>query len=472
MAKDRLLTLQDIRFRGSQLWIQADLDGHAFSTSVWYGDVDTEALREKIGGEAFDKIAFHVAAFEINKLASLSPTHVSFGRWSRFVTKSFADVWRKVLVKVWAQWRYEHGLPDWSGPALVEAPTEEHAEVRAGFGEPDVGDVLLFFGGGKDSLVAARLLDGANVRWSSQTYAHSVYGPPDAQHALIDTLLDRLSPRRRHKQWVADDAFAAPLPSLVRGGGAKSFLAAETPSSIFGSLFTVLAHGYRSMALAHEYSANRGNLIWSATGEDVNHQWGKSWEAENLLTSYIDREIVPGFRWFSILQPLSDVLIFELLRGAGDAVLATHSCNVRKPWCFRCPKCAYVALGYAAHLPDGVYEKVFEEDVLDLEENLVHFRQMIGLEEHTPFECIGEIDEARLALALCSARGRKARAVSLFDREGGALDLPSILRRYAVVHDDAPHGIPAQLGSKVLPAMKEAEKSAHERIQGLLSGVR
>lgn len=469
ITTQRLLSLEEVRWRGPQLWIRAELEGHPFSTSVWYSDVDLDALETAIGRPNLEKVAFHAAAFEINKLCSLSPTHVRFGRYARYVTPAFAQLWRTVLVKVWAQWRYEHNLPSWIGPELMDTPTEEASDLRASFVGPDAGEVLLFFGGGKDSLVAARLLDGANVRWSGQTYAHSVYGPPDPQHALIDRLLDQLAPRRRHRQWVADDAFAAPLPSLVRGGGAKSFLAAETPSSIFGSLPTVLAHGYRTMALAHEYSANRGNLIWSATGEDVNHQWGKSWEAERLLSTYIEQELVPGFRWFSILQPLSDVLIFELLRDAGDAARFTHSCNVRKPWCLRCPKCAYVALGYAAHLPDGVYERVFAEDVLDLPENELHFRQMIGLGDHTPFECIGEIDEARLALALCAARGRRSRAVEIFLREGGALDLPSILSRYAVVHDEAPNGIPAHLAKSVLPAMKEAERRANERIQGLLA---
>jgi hypothetical protein len=468
----RLLELAELRWRGPQLWIRANLEGHPFTTSIWYSDVDLDALEGRIGRDAMERLAFHVAAFEINKLASLAPTQLSFGAYARFVTPAFVALWKQVLVKVWGQWRWEHDLPAWTGPELVDVPrvrSFDPSELPA----RDAADVLLFFGGGKDSLVAARLLDAAGVRWSSHTYAHSVYGPPDPQHAIIDRLLDVLEPgpRARHKQWVADDAFAAPLPALMPAGGAKSFLAAETPSSIFGSLPIILTHGYRRMALAHEYSANRGNLIWSKTGEDINHQWGKSWEAEDLLSSYVDEHLVRGFRWFSILQPLSDVLIFELLRGAGDSVVHTHSCNLRKPWCFRCPKCAYVALGYAAHLPDGAYERVFAEDVLDLPENEIHFRQMIGLGEHTPFECIGEIDEARLALALCAARGRRSRAVQMFEREGGTLDLPAILARYATVHDDAPHGIPADLAAKVLGAMKQAEHDARQRIEGLLANV-
>ncbi len=29
------------------------------------------------------------------------------------------------------------------------------------------------------------------------------------------------------------------------------------------------------------------------------------------------------------------------------------------------------------------------------------FHDMVGLGEHTPFECIGQVEESRLALALC-----------------------------------------------------------------------
>ena len=96
------------------------------------------------------------------------------------------------------------------------------------------------------------------------------------------------------------------------------------------------------------------------------------------------------------------------------------------------------------------------------------FRQMIGLADHTPFECIGEIAEARLALALVLARGRKNRATELFRTEGGALDLDAILSRYARVHADAPHGIPPELSGRVFPIMARAEARADKRIRDTL----
>lgn len=471
MERERCLRLEAIHWRGHQLWILADLDGHRFTTTVWYGDVELERLRALLGAEEFERLVFHIAAFELNKLCSFTPTHLSFGPYSRFVTARFTELWSTVLQKVWAQWRYEHDLPDWKGPELLDAPRRS---PRFGAPEkqerdPEIPKTLLLFGGGKDSLVAAQLLERAGEPYSTLTYSHSVYGPPEPQHALVEAVLEDLPKGRHHKQWIGDDAFAAPVSELMSGTPSRSLLAAETPSSIFAALPTVLTHGYGSMVLAHEFSANRGNLIWPKTGEEVNHQWGKSWEAERALSLYVAEELVSGFHWFSILEPLSDVLIFELLRDAGPATLRAHSCNMKKPWCYRCAKCAYVALGYAAHLPDGVYERVFAEDVLDLPENELFFRQMIGLSTHTPFECIGEIDEARLALALCLARGRHARAVELFRREGGSLRLSSVLERYGAVHVSAPHGIPDPLARKVLPLMLGAEQSARERIVSVLA---
>src|SRR5205807_9766664 len=69
---------------------------------------------------------------------------------------------------------WENDLPDWDGPILLASGRGETASPpRAAFrGEPK-SDVLLFVGGGKDSLVAAHLLEEAGVSWASNTYAHS-----------------------------------------------------------------------------------------------------------------------------------------------------------------------------------------------------------------------------------------------------------------------------------------------------------
>ena len=96
--------------------------------------------------------------------------------------------------------------------------------------------------------------------------------------------------------------------------GVQTVTAAETLSSIFAALPILLQHGYSHIVLGHEASANRGNLIWAATGEEVNHQWGKSQAAERLLRAYVQKELVSDLGLFSLLMPIFDVVIFELLR--------------------------------------------------------------------------------------------------------------------------------------------------------------
>ncbi len=55
---------------------------------------------------------------------------------------------------------------------------------------------------------------------------------------------------------------------------------------------------------------------------------------------------------------------------------------------------------------------------------------MLGLEAHTPFECIGQIDEVRLAFELCKRKGLKGAAMQVFEREVPPVDVPALLERY------------------------------------------
>lgn len=456
------LAIADVSRRGHQLWMAFDIDGLRFSTSIWYGDVSLEALEERYGAEAMRKIYFHIAAFEVNKLCSLKPEVLDLGPFADLHTPEFERVWRRVFEKVWAQWRYEHDLPDYRGPAFAsEARAAAPAPLAA---EPGDVEVLSFCGGGKDSLVAAKLLERAGVPYASFAYANSIYGLPEPQLALIDRLLDQCAPVRRHRQWAFDDFMVSPVVEIT--GAARSLLAAETPASIFGALPLVLAHGYRYLALAHEASANVGNLIWDATGEDVNHQWGKSLDAEQLLNDYVQRELVGNVGYFSVLQPIHDAVIFYLLERDTAAVPMTHSCNIAKPWCWRCPKCAYVWLGYMAYLPREVVEPLLAEPVFDLPENQMHYRRMLGLEDHTPFECIGQIGEAKLLFELCRRKGYTGAAMDTFAREVTIGDLDGILRKYLSVNEDLP-SIPEPIRTAIIKQMKAAAAAASEYIRGL-----
>lgn len=459
------LTLQRIHRGRHQLSINCTIDDLSFTTSYWYGDVDLIALEEKFGRALLERIYFHIAAFEINKVGSLAPSELDLGPYARFCTPRFEALWKKIFHKVWAQWRYEHDRPEYEGPTVIGA--QEHQPSKAGRIEPGPVGVLAFCGGGKDSLVTQQLLHRAGTAHSTFIYAHSIYGQSARQHALVDRLLDKLPPVPRHRQWIYDDFMDSPVTQLHPERGVKSLTAAETPSSIFGALPVMLAHGYTDLALGHEASANVGNLVWDKTGEDVNHQWGKSLEAERLLNEYIQEELLENARYYSLLQPIYDVLIFQLLNRDLDALPFTHSCNIDKPWCKRCPKCAYVWLGYQAHLPREAVDPIFGENLLDLDENQAFYQQMLGLADHTPFECIGQIEETRLAFELCRRKGHQGRAMKMFIEAFPNFDPGPCLQRYLSINRSL-STLPGSLEGPVLAQMEEAKLETSARLASLL----
>jgi hypothetical protein len=146
---------------------------------------------------------------------------------------------------------------------------------------------------------------------------------------------------------------------------------------------------------------------------------------------------VANCEYFSILKPLYDLAIFGRLRSYQTAVPATHSCNVSKPWCMRCPKCLYVWLGYAAFLDAETVRRTFgDQNPLDVEDNIFLFRQLVGLEDQLPFECIGEAKEAAFMMSMCRRRGYRGRAITACQTALDRLNEDEILDHYLEVTTD------------------------------------
>lgn len=293
--------------------------------------MDLIRLEQRFGVEEMERIYFHAALFDLNKLVSLRPDMIDVGAYERFVTPRLAELWQNVTHNIFGQWRYENSLPEFRPPPLtVHSARAQRPPISTPLERPEV---LASCGGGKDSLVSMKLLERGEIPYSTFAYSHSVYGSAKTQHALIDGLLDHCRPQARHRMWIFGDFLNSPVLELHPELGSQTIIAGETPSALFASLPVMLEHGYSALALGHEASANRGNLVWDETGEDINHQWGKSLEAENLLNRYIQETVVDQIRYFGILQPIHDVVIFNLLNQDLDIVPVIHSCNIKKPWC-------------------------------------------------------------------------------------------------------------------------------------------
>ncbi|NOZ52427.1 MAG: hypothetical protein GXP08_04685 [Gammaproteobacteria bacterium] len=459
----RRMWLEKLTRSRHQLSMTYGIDNLRFETAYWYKDVDLFALEALYGVEFMQKIYFHIIALEASKLVSLNPQQFELGEFSRFHTPAFEKLWRTIIHKVWGQWRYQHNSPDYHGPAFnSQAKFVQTQPVTILSGETQV---LTFCGGGKDSLVGMKLLERADVPYATFSYSNSIYGQSEHQHTLIDGLVQKSASTCQHQLRVYDSFVDAPVLQLYPE--IEEIIAAETPTSLFAALPILLQHGYRYMVLAHERSANTGNLIWSETGEDINHQWGKSYEAERLLNQYIQSEFISNCAYFSILQPIYDTTIFNLLRKDQDLITETHSCNIKKPWCCQCPKCAYVWLNYMAYLDTEKVQQMFPDNLFDTQANQLWFYQMLGLGEHTPFECIGEIGETRLAFELCRRKGITGKAMSMYQQYFPHLDIAPIFERYLTV-DMSQAGIPSAIADRIQPQLEEALEDSRQYIRGFL----
>ncbi len=438
----------------------------SFHTSLWYDSVDFFALEERYGDAFLRRIYFHIVAFDVNRLVSLQPETIDFGPLQDCVTPSFEQLWQRIVHGVWAQWRYENSLPAYRGPCMeVAASKEETVSIRSAgeVSEDRPARSLAFCGGGKDSLLTLRLLEDAGEPYDTLVYSYSVYGQHPHQHELVEGLLGHFSGGRRHRIWIFDDFLPSPVLDCSPELGIRTLCAAETPSSVFAALPVALAHGLSRLVVGHERSADVGNMVWNETGEEVNHQWGKSLEAERLLADYVRDALVRDVDYCSILKPIYDPVIFASLTDAPSlrAIGATHSCNVDKPWCGHCAKCAYVWLNYCAYLPAGLAEPIFGRDLFEDPRNDLWFRQLLGLEEHTPFECVGRVEEVRLAFELCRVRGYQNRWI---ERYTEAFPQPLTATQVepcfeVAVHN---HALPAELARRILPELVARADRARE----------
>ncbi len=467
----RTLWLGGYHRAAHQLTVSFGVDELRFSTTYWYADVDLLALEEQYGLIFLEKCYFHIAAFEANKLCCLRPRRFDLGPFTRFHTRAFEELWRTVLRHVWAQWRYEHDETDDSGPELTSKASDAADLATPPLAMPP-GPVasLAFCGGGKDSLLTLKLLAEVGMPFDAFTYSSSIYGPATPQHQLSDRLLAVTAARNRRRLWIYDDFMDSPVVELQPELGARSLLAAETPSSVFSALPLILGHGYRQLIVGHERSADFNNLIWEKTGEAVNHQWGKSLAAEELLGRYLSGELIADVAYFSPLKPIYDVLIFNLLTRYQDSIPLAHSCNVEKPWCRRCAKCAYVWLNYMAYLPTELVDEIFHDNLFDREDNLLHYRQMLGLTEHTPFECLGTVDESRLAFELCRLKGLTGRAMEIFVSEVPAVDIEALLARFLRVEEEN-SAMPTEILERLRPLFAAGAADARQRLLALTGEV-
>jgi hypothetical protein len=303
---------------------------------------------------------------------------------------------------------YVSGLGEFGYRNGIDIPRHvDFLNARGGDGAPTPAQALVdpsgrrksavLLGGGKDSLVSVEALRHGNEPIVLLTVNPK---PP-----MIDCARDS------GLQFVAISRQLDPALFKLNDAGA---LNGHVPITAIVSLIAVAAsyvHGFDTIVLSNERSANEGNLVHD--GRTINHQFSKTLDFERDLAAYIHDHIDPGLSYFSLLRPLSEFHIARLMARTSRYDAAFTSCNrafqlrATGPlarWCGECPKCQFTYLILATAMQPDRLRHIFGGDLLANPALLPGYEELTGLAGHKPWECVGEIAESSVALIGLSRR--------------------------------------------------------------------
>lgn len=260
--------------------------------------------------------------------------------------------------------------------------------------------VLSLQSGGKDSLLVATLLNEANIDFTPWY----VSSEADGSHPHV---IDDLSPQFIHKK-ASIAIRKIDHYNLKQTGG----LNGHVPITYINTALAII-----------QAILNNQNIILTSIGDEgvephsyigdlpINHQWSKTWEAEQLMAEYVQRYLSPDLKVGSPIRKFSELRIAELFvnkcwQKYGYRFSSCNSANYKQgvknntlSWDGECPKCANAYLLFCPFLAPQALQSLFRDVDLFKKPSLVNtFKGLLGVDNvMKPFECVGSVDELRFA---------------------------------------------------------------------------
>ena len=316
--------------------------------------------------------------------------------------------WKKLYWHGLGEFFYTNGIQGVSPDTFIsmECSQQEHIPLPSPLKRGAGGEAYLVpIGGGKDSVVTLELLRRAgrtirplimNPRGATVECAR-VAGFPIDEVLVIRRTID---------------------PTLL-ALNSQGYLNGHTPFSAMLAFYTRLASafsGIPNVALSNENSANEPTVLvrdqsgangnmWSS----VNHQYSKSLEFEDDFRAYCNNSDFQFsiFNYFSFLRPLSELqiaMLFSRFTAYHDVFRSCNAGSKQDIWCGHCAKCLFAYIILSPFIEPQRLNAIFGKSMLDDLTLLTEFRQLVGLEDTKPFECVGTVSEVRQALAMALRR--------------------------------------------------------------------
>ena len=342
----------------------------------------------------FDRSALNRAIFGLFLMAGISYFKTFCPARMRFREKwEFLPEQRAFFQKI-----YRHGLGEFfvqngmNPERKINFPTatEGNAKVReAGLG----AGCLVAIGGGKDSICTAEILGAGGVDFANFVVCHS---EKSAEIPLACAAKNGRKICKIHRE------ISGNLQNLNKSGAKNGHVPISAILSFAGAVAGILT-GRGNVIFSNEHSANE------PTVGKVNHQYSKTVEFERDFQEYCRKFVATDLRYFSFLRPLCELKIAEIFCGNflekydGNFSSCNRNFKIREnsakigSWCGECPKCAFVFLIFSPFLERERILKLFGKNLFADAVLEPVFREILGLADSKPWECVGEIAEAREA---------------------------------------------------------------------------
>ena len=196
---------------------------------------------------------------------------------------------------------------------------------------------------------------------------------------------------------------------------AEGYLNGHTPFSAmlaFHSMLAAALSGRSRIALSNESSANEPTVQDS----DVNHQYSKSLEFESDFRDYVRQYLSDQISYYSFLRPLSELQIAKLFAGQPAYFRVFRSCNVGSKsdiWCGHCAKCLFAFIILSPFIAPEELAAIFGKNLFEDETLLPTLKELCGVTEVKPFECVGTREE--VCMALCESMKRYMKLPELLE---------------------------------------------------------
>ncbi len=375
-------------------------NGPAFTTSYHFPDFSEEKLATKdqtlirywaaqigmVDGFSYWKAA--CSAEWVIRVPGISTEQLSF--WTNLLHKGMSEFFFINQIDGWQehflQFKIENqdNSPQTSDEILIDQHTHQKR-------------LLIPVGGGKDSIVTSELLRQTELPITTL----SINSYPRTEEVLNVFWHNSAAPR---SHITVERQLDKQLFALKNQG----YLNGHTPFSAavaFVTTLTAYLYDYRYVPVSNEWSANEGNTVF--LGQSINHQYTKTVEFEGMFRKYQQKYLSSTTEYFSFLRPLHEIQITELFTQYPQYWPVFLSCNRGQKkgiWCGECPKCLFVAVMLSAFLSVAEINTIFNKDILNDQELLPIFDQLIGFSEVKSLECVGTREETRAAVTLAVRR--------------------------------------------------------------------